>query len=291
VGPFLLWRQWIQQFPEGIPAWDWLLWGKIKPFQPAWWRWLFYERIGNLILGGWGVVFLVLGVLCHFERPAPDTRREKFGWGSDVISRIREALTGNLLRFLHILGFSHGIASSPARNDNIYYFTWLASTFLYLVIFASGNVQHDYYQIILIPVICVFVGRGIVYIWDSRDFNKNISLPTLFFVILASLMFSWYQIRGYYQINNPAILEAGQAVDDLLPEDAKVIAPYFGDTSFLYQTNRKGWPLVTHYPIEEMIRRGATHYVSVTYDEYTKELMERFEVLKTTDKYVIIKLT
>lgn len=181
--------------------------------------------------------------------------------------------------------------SNKSKIDSVFYFTWLAGAMLYLVVFASGNVRHDYYQIILIPVICVFVANGIVYLWTNEDFNKILSIPASLFIILASLFYSFYQIRGYYQINDPAIIEAGLAVDELTPKDAKVIAPYFGDTSFLYQTRRKGWPLVTHYPIEEMIARGATHYVSTTQDDFTKELMGRFTMEEQTDKYIIIKLS
>jgi hypothetical protein len=239
--PFYLWRNWIQQFPEGIPAWRWLLWEEIRPFQPAWWRWLFFERIGNLILGGWGLVFLIPGIIHQ-------------------------------------------------RNNGVFYLIWLASMLFYLTVFASGNVRHDYYQIILIPVICVFMAKGIIYFWSKKNFNRFISIPTSIFLILASVSFSLYQIKGYYQINDPAILDAGQVADKLLPENALVIAPYFGDTSFLYQINRKGWPLVTHYPIEEMLKRGATHYVSVTYDGFTRELMERFQILIQNEKFIILNL-
>ncbi len=241
--PIVLWRQWIQQFPEGIPAYGWLFFEKIIPFQPAWWRWLFYERIGNLILGGWGLVLFVLG----------------------IVSRMK-------------------------KNIDWFYLFWLFLGILYLIVLASGNVQHDYYQILLIPIISILVAKGIIVLWSNKGFNKWISIPVSIFCFFFFLFLSWYQIKGYYQINNPAIVEAGKAVDELLPENAKVIAPYFGDTAFLYQTNRKGWPLVTYYPIEKMIDLGATHYVSVTYDDYTKKLMEQFPVLEENEKFVIIKL-
>ena len=105
------------------------------------------------------------------------------------------------------------------------------------------------------------------------------------------LFISWYQIKDYYNINNPVIVEAGQVADQFLPANAKVIAPYNGDTAFLYQTNRPGWPLVTHYPIQEMINRSATHYISVTYDDFTKSLMTQYPILKQTDQYILIQLS
>lgn len=96
-------------------------------------------------------------------------------------------------------------------------------------------------------------------------------------------------MRGYYQVNNPAIIEAGQRADIILPKDAKVVAPYGGDTTFLYQTNRPGWPVMTG-SIDDMIKLGATHYVSVNFDEDTKQVMEKYPVLEKTERYVIVAL-
>jgi len=58
--PLLLWRIWMKQFPEGIPFNQWLFNAGKMRLKLVWWRWLFYERIGKLILGGWGIFFLAL---------------------------------------------------------------------------------------------------------------------------------------------------------------------------------------------------------------------------------------
>ena len=88
--------------------------------------------------------------------------------------------------------------------------------------------------------------------------------------------------------NNPIIVKAGQAVDELLPLDAKVIAPYGGDTAFLYQTNRQGWPVGIE--IRKFIKLGATHYVNVNFGPETDWLMAEYQVLQKTADYVIVKL-
>ena len=36
--------------------------------------------------------------------------------------------------------------------------------------------------------------------------------------------FSWYEVRGRYQINHYSIVDAGRAVDRLTPKDAVVLA-------------------------------------------------------------------
>jgi 4-amino-4-deoxy-L-arabinose transferase-like glycosyltransferase len=61
--PIILWRLWIARFPEGIPPFDWLFnQGNIR-FRPAFFRWIFIERIGKLILGCWGLVLFSLGLI------------------------------------------------------------------------------------------------------------------------------------------------------------------------------------------------------------------------------------
>lgn len=75
IVPLLLWRKYISAYPEGIPASDWLFTSVNTPqglqnifFRPAFFRWIFFERINNLILGGFGAAFFVLGVLVKQKR-------------------------------------------------------------------------------------------------------------------------------------------------------------------------------------------------------------------------------
>ena len=102
--------------------------------------------------------------------------------------------------------------------------------------------------------------------------------------------FSWHEVRTFYWINRPEIIEAGRVADRILPKNAKVIAPYGGDTAFLYQINRQGWPI--GFEIERKIKKGASHYASVDpEDPEVKALEEQYQVLEKTEKYVIIELS
>lgn len=225
--PLLLWRKWILQFPEGIAVNTWLLNSNGIRFKGAWFHWLFATRLGDLILGFWGLI--------------------PFGIG----------LAGN-------------------------FFFWILGPLLYFIVFASGNVQHDYYQILIIPAVAVCVGKGLRRMpWY---------LATISFIFM--LAFSWFTIRTYYWINRPEIVEAGKVADSILPKDAKVIAPYSGDTTFLYQTQRQGWPL--GFDIDKKIAMGATAYVTVSptdADGETRDLAQKYTVLVRNDKFAIIDLT
>ena len=84
-------------------------------------------------------------------------------------------------------------------------------------------------------------------------------------------------------------MAAGQAVDKLTPADAKVIAPYQGDTAFLFQTNRTGWPIGGR--IDDKIKMGATYYITTTDDDEAKQLEAKYTVVEKTSQYVLIRLS
>ena len=78
--------------------------------------------------------------------------------------------------------------------------------------------------------------------------------------------------------------------DQILPKDAKVIAPYGGDTSFLYQINRKGWPILEE-PVDNMIKKGATNYVTVDPNDFTPgNVLAKYKIIKKTKDYLILDL-
>lgn len=244
--PFLLWRWWVSRFPEGIPGYLWLLNQDKIRFKGAFFYWLFAKRIGELILGFWGLILFGLGLILK--------QNKKEGW---------------------------------------FFYLWFLAILVYFSVFATGNVRHDYYQIISVPIICVFLAKGFIFLLFSpkRLFNSVFCVLFSVFCFLFMLAFSWYQVRTYYWINRPEIVRAGKAVDALVPKEAKVIAPYNGDTAFLYQTKRKGWPVV-EAPLEEMQKWGAEYLVSVEKkDKGILDLKEKYAVLKETPDFIIFDLT
>lgn len=239
--PLLLWRSWIGKHPEGIPYFTWAFNGDLIRFRPAFWRWIFGERIGRLILGIWGLVPFVVGVV--------------------------------------------------VKKKNYFNLSLMLGALTYVFIVATASVRHDYYQILIIPAICLIAAEGSLYLWKEQIFNKWLSRPILVFSVLLGLGMGWYQVKEYYKIDHPEIISAGQAVDRLIPKDAKVIAPYNGDTAFLYQTKRWGWPVVDD-SIENIIKLGATTYVSVDLGSGdTKYVEAKYQTLEKTSQYIVVDLT
>jgi 4-amino-4-deoxy-L-arabinose transferase-like glycosyltransferase len=295
--PLVWWRHWITQYPEGIPVTDWLfnsIDGKPIRFKPAWFRWLAWERYTKLILGG-----------------------------GTAVAALFSIGTKNKARELILV--------------------WGSCVFIYLATIAAGNVRHDYYQSITIPLFSLAVGQGLWVISQLKDNKKLLAIwavivalitlitkfpepgtieqfvPSwiliavwaglggwiLYAVIrkvsfkflgaavatglfITSLIIGHWFVHGYYS-TRPDYEEAGAAVDRLVPADAKIIAPAFADTLFLFQTNRAGWALGGE--IDDKIAQGATYYVSTAYDDEAKELEQKYQVIEKTKNHIIIKLS
>ncbi len=244
--PFVLWRFWIAQHPEGIPASNWLLNGNGIRFKPVFWEWIFQDRLGREILTVFGSVLFFIGLLFK-----PNFKE---GW------------------LLHLLAFS---------------------SILYLIIIATGNVQHDYYQSLIVPALAIFTARGFIILYQGIPnlVGRIFTIPLAILFLIMMFYSGWNQVKGLYQINNPVIVEAGKAADKILPKDALIVAPYNGDTSFLYQTNRAGLPFIPTSLENIRDKYGIRFLVSVAKDNDTLYAMGHYKILINTDKYVIVDLT
>jgi hypothetical protein len=199
-----------------------------------------------------------------------------------------ERLGHLILGSLGVIPFTFGVINTKVKNFFVHAF--LAGALFYVVIVASANVMHDYYQILTIPVISLALAGGSIYLWTTQIFNRVLTRIIAIISIGVMLITGWNQIVGNYNINHPEIIEAGREVDRLTPKSALVAAPYNGDTAFLYQTNRFGWPAIDD-SIDNIIKHGADYYVSVDLgSEDTKMIQARFKTIEKTDKYIIIDL-
>lgn len=239
--PLVIWRGWVARYPEGIPFAKWAFNGDKIRFHPAFWRWIFGERLGNLILGIWGLPIFIFGVL-------------------------------------------------KPKVKNMFSNYFLLGMFMYVVTVATASVRHDYYQILTVPAISIALASGVVFLWEGSIFNKIASRILVLFAIFMMLMIGWLNIKDNYNINHPEIIEAGKEVDKITPKDALVVAPYNGDTAFLYQTHRWGWPAIDD-SIDHIIEKGADYYVSVDLGSSDTKMIElRFKTIEKTSRYIIIDL-
>ncbi len=239
--PFLLWRMWMSRYPEGIPFWKWTFNDDGIRFKPAYWYWIFGERLGVLILGVYGVIPFLFGLLGKTK-------------GSGFVR------------------------------------SFFGGALLFLIIIATANVRHDYYQTIITPSIFLAFAGGVMHIWKEIRMSKIKRILLIGISFSLMIVVSGFRVKEFYKINNPSIIIAGMYVDKHVSKDALVIAPYNGDTAFLYQTKRSGWPVVDR-PIDELIELGADYFISVDLGHYqTIEFGRRFYTVAKTDRFIIFDL-
>lgn len=246
---FFLWRLYIRNYPEGIPASDWLI-TSVNTYQglqniffrPAFFRWIFFERLNNMIFGGYLAVLFVLGIL--------------------------------------------------KRNHKYFFHSLLFSAFVYLFIFEGGNIQHEYYQTIILPTLAIFIGLGVetIFNFDKKNFHSNFfRVPIILAIFALSFFFSYYRIKDFYSTPSDLTSIAKIIKTITLPED-KIITDRLGDTTLLYLADRKGWPAYTGN-LAKFKTNGYKYIVTAN-----KDLINELKTNKTykltyeNDKFTIFKL-
>lgn len=238
-------------------------------FPLAWWRyWMlqFPEGIpANIwLLNGNGIRF----------RPA------FFRW--ILYERITKLISG----YFGIVFLISSLIQYKTQKNFFLALSFLISSFLYLIVIATGNVQHDYYQILILPTLSLFYALGADFIWKKGNIARIIVVT----ISILAFFMSLNQVKDYFNINNRAMVTAGKKADEILPQDAKVIAPYNGDTTFLYYINRKGWPAF-QASVEDLQKMGATHMVIVSPSKDDKNgFGKKYKVLAESKDYLILEL-
>ena len=245
--PLILWRWYILQYPEGIPASAWLI-TQVNTFEgpkeiffrPAFFRWMFMERIGTEIFGIYGVAFVLFGVVGKYK--------------------------------------------------NLFIQSMLFSGLVYLFTFQGGNVQHEYYQTILLPMLALMGGVGIANIFElpSKYVQKILLYPTVCVTIIFSLVFSFYKVKDFYTYPNDLPQIAALIKTFTLPED-KIVTDRSGDTTLLYLSDRKGAPAV-YKDIDELKNLGYSYLVTSNEGLKTDLKSRNLEIMVETDLYLLVKL-
>ena len=199
-----------------------------------------------------------------------------------------ERLGHLILGSLGVVPFVFGVLNTKVKN--LFVQVFLGGALFYVAAVAGANVMHDYYQILTIPAIALALASGAVYLWKAEHFNVFLRRIVLVVSIGVMLITGWNQIVGNFNVNHPEIVEAGAEVNKITAKEALIVAPYNGDTAFLYQTGRSGWPAIDD-SIDNIIANGADYYVSVDLGSPdTKMIESRFKTIKKTDRFIIVDL-
>lgn len=247
--PFVLWRLYIAKFPEGVPASEWLLTSvntyagqKVIFLKPAFFRWIFWERINLMIFGGYLTGFFLLGLFTKIKR-----------------------------LFLHSILFS---------------------AFAYVFVFEGGNVQHEYYQTIIIPALALFAGIGISVIVSERKrfLSPLLTVPLILGAIALSVSFSYYyKVKDFYTYPQD-LNHMAKILDTFTRPTDKVITDRLGDTTLLYLADRKGAPML-YRPLDQLKAEGYAYYMTDKKEIISELITEKkYPVLFENSQFALFKL-
>jgi len=245
--PVYWWRQYILQFPEGIPASDWLLTsvntstGLHSVFmRPAFFRWILFERINNLILGGYLTFFAILGLF-----------------------------------FSNKKSYVHWVFAAVAAS--------------YLLTFQGGNVQHDYYQIIITPALAVLIGAGVHHLLTQKGFGfRAVRYLCIVVLFVLGIAFSYYQVNPYYNQNSDLLLIA-DVMRSITKSSDRIVVDAQGDSTVLYIAERFGYPAI-YNELEQIRAEGKAEYFVTTNSDYKQKLDGVYPLVFENDKVLIFSL-
>lgn len=160
----------------------------------------------------------------------------------------------------------------------------------YFSIIARGNVQHDYYQVLIFFSLCFLLASSFSVLTNALPLFGTKVL--LFVLLLGGIAFSWYNIKGYYQINNSQMIQVAEQLRTLIPTNSILIAPYNGDTAYLYHAGFDGYPIeIYNFPQILASHPGLPIYLaSISKDNYTHIMQKQFKTILETKDLVLLDI-
>jgi uncharacterized membrane protein len=145
--------------------------------------------------------------------------------------------------FPFVVGF---LKPSEKRKQTVFYL-WAIVLTIYLFVTATRSYYHYYYQLIFVPVISVFIGRGLLLFsnidyWKETVLKKNNAKVVTASLLIFIFLCSWFSIQPLYKYNR-AVYEAGFKIRQLTAPDSLIIAGRCMQQAPLYYCDRKGWEI------------------------------------------------
>lgn len=222
-----------------------------------------------------------------------------------------------------IIPFLAGMLKEIENRKDLTFYVWFILLMASLCFTAERNYIHYYYQLPFVPVVAVFIARGLLF-FNSSDFwkvtvLKKIRVKTITILTLV-LMFlcSWISIQPFYNYNS-YVYEAGLKVRQLTEPDNLIIAGRCSNQAPLYYCDRKGWEINEEGGLSNalfycgselkalifqdeftilkyLISQGADYYFTCDLPSFyssqklTDYLNDNYKIILKSDKYLLYSL-
>lgn len=177
------------------------------------------------------------------------------------------------------------------RSSTLVPVSMLAASVMYVCTFQGGNVQHEYYQILILPTIAMFTGMGASFMYEHAHglIGRITAVGLIAGLLVGGWIFSWDKVHHYYYSLSD-IPQFATIVQTFVSPDEKIVVDTAGDTTALYAFDRKGSP---------GLFAGATDLKAMGYSyifTYNLETARNLQigttahVISASDRYVLLKL-
>ncbi|MEW6608942.1 MAG: glycosyltransferase family 39 protein [bacterium] len=180
---------------------------------------------------------------------------------------------GEVLTPIGLCLFLFGIILKVRQKEEFLFHFWLIGIIIYFFVVAAGNMEHNYYQLPLVSVASIFIGKSLIlFINKKLLYEKVIGWIIITIAFLSISLFSYKAIKSFYFWSRP-IYFAGKSVDKLVEKDILIIVSY--DThhgpELLYYCKRKGWYIKfsdINPQIVETYRRQGAKYLVIAFERF-----------------------
>ena len=179
-----------------------------------------------------------------------------------------------------------GMVSKVERKEQYLFHIWFISVCAFFLIAAVGNKVHEYYQLPIIPVGAIFIGKFLTDFYKAnlnpRDLKRNIKVG------LVVLMITFIPIHSIYKLNkrlnfNQDYIAIGEQIKQHTGNNDRILLQEKGADRphTFYYSDRKGWTLAYNQKlspneVDQYIIEGANYYAMAKFDlkKVNKELFD-----------------
>lgn len=165
----------------------------------------------------------------------------------------------------------------------------LVASLSFVFVFQGGNVQHEYYQTLILPALAIFAAIGIDYLFaNKKTVSTGLAIITVPVILALSWFFSYYTVRNYYNYSSD-LIQTAKIINSLTGPNDLVVTDTTGDTTLLYLSERRGAPAVYRDP--KTLKELGYSVITTNSLDMVKQLEEDdFELLFENEKLFIFKL-
>jgi hypothetical protein len=168
-----------------------------------------------------------------------------------IFNRLNTTILGRYGVLMVALSLVIAPGNSLRRKEEWVYYAWLAAVGVFILGVAQGNIQHEYYQLPIVPIAAMFIGRVGSLLLKLETLRLQLVFtrwplgPLLVAVLMVlSLRSAIGNVSGMYG-ENKLLLEVAQVTQRLTPPEAPVAVlhdwPHVPEV--FYYAQRKGWVL------------------------------------------------